>query len=248
MPTGALPQGQFDELLTDVELLEVVLQKADDLEADGRSDEAQRIYERATKTLAYIWRKHAPPGSPASVRNEVWRQLQPVAARLIDHGVTPSLGKMKEPFRPLPRIVKVRVRLTVGDRQANVMAILDTGASSSVIGLDVAEKLGLKTLMARSRSGIGVGGRITKFRTFVDRVEVFDWETRKKAMCALGPVHISVLRFGEGHPPMSMLLGNDLSAHLRMSILLTPKKPVIKCRSPKKLVEVFGLGHLLGLW
>lgn len=252
MRFGALPQGEYNELQTDIRLLEVTLDKADEFIDDGSPmavERGQRIYENAKKTLAYIWRKYAPPGTPQETRHEVWRHLAPIASRLVDHGVTPALGKiMDEPFRPLPRSLTLPVRLTVGDNKVTIDAVLDTGATSSVIGLDVAEKLGLKALMARSRSGIAVGGRITKFRTYVDKLEVFGWPNKKEVMCSIGPVHMSVVRFGGGHQPMAMLLGNDISAHLRMSIILTPKKPIVKCSTPKKLVEVYGLGSLLGLW
>jgi len=252
MRFGALPQGEYDELQTDTRLLEIMLDKADEFIDDGSpaaAERGQRIYENAKKTLAYIWRKYAPPGTSEETRQEVWRHLAPAASRLIDHGVTPALGKItQEPFKPLPRSLVIPVRLTVGDRKVMVNAVLDTGATASVMGVDIAEKLGLKALMARSRSAIAVGGRVTKFRTYVDKLEVFDWPTGKKVMCSIGPVHMSVVRFGEGHRPMAMLLGNDISAHLRMSIILTPKKPIVKCSTPKKLVEIYGLGNLLGLW
>lgn len=144
-------------------------------------------------------------------------------------------GAPKKPFAPRMRSIHWPIRLTFGDKTVVVMATLDTGASMSVMGEDVAKMLGMTPFLIRTRSAFQVRGRLTEFRGYVDQLELVS-DNMSKPMCSIGPVVIRVTRFGR---PMGMLLGNDIMAFLRMQFSLQPNRFDLTCStpSPSQLVD-----------
>ena len=133
----------------------------------------------------------------------------------------------------------VSVRLKAASKAVRIEAILDTGASQSVVDKGVIAKLGV----AIKPAGFArqVRGYITKHIARIDSLQLI----ADKPLCSIGPLQIGVATLGGG---LKMLVGSDVLNLLRAKIRFSKKGLVLSCKTPDDMVEVLALGRYLGAW
>jgi len=214
------------------------LEKAHYLLQKGKPVLAVRELAHA-KTIADALNQQSPNLRTSEAARAVADMAKKTAIRIATKGVSKLVLKKgsQKIFAPFGRLLRRPVNLTAGNKTVTVNATIDTGATSSVIGMDVAEALGLISAMQRTISARQVRGRLTEYRTYLDKVELVA-NDRPRRVCSVGPVVIRVTQFGA---PMSMLLGNDILSFFKTKIMLSPGAYDIECSSPTRsmLVEKF---------
>lgn len=204
---------------------------------EGEPVKAMRAF-AATKTIAEALAKDSKNMAESEAARAIASFAQKSAIALMTKGLSRAAALKigsKTVFQPFGRTLFRPVRLTFGKKSIVVRAVIDTGASSSVVGTDVATALGLLPFLRRTVSALQVRGRLTEYRGYLDRVELMAEEGR---VCSIGPVIMRVTQFGS---PMGMLLGNDILSFLKAKISITPKAYEIECSTPTKeeLVETW---------
>lgn len=142
-----------------------------------------------------------------------------------------------------PLNLVVQVRLTANGKTVTVpRAILDTGASASVIDMALAKKLGMK--LRKVGYGRQVRGKLTVYRGAIERLDLLH-PGKAKTMCSVGPLAMDVINFGTGG---AMLLGSDILKHFKLQIGFNTKQIVLQCKNPGSLLGVLVLGRATGAW
>jgi predicted aspartyl protease len=151
--------------------------------------------------------------------------------------VRASLLKTLTPFDSL-----VQVELVSGSKRHLVRdAVVDTGASITAIGMDVAKKMGLK--LVRKGYGFGVGGRVSKYMAVIDKMTIMPMGGR--SLCSIGPIKVHVISFGF---PNQMLIGMDVLMRIKAMLKVSKGRFILSCKTPKELIHGLAVGRALGAW
>lgn len=154
------------------------------------------------------------------------------------------MGKTIVPFRADPRAIILPVWVKKGKKRVQLKGLLDTGASTSVMDMSIANKLGMGRQLLRTRSALQVKGRITEFSGVLDSIEIGGIGNR---ICKMtGPF---IMKFTDMGAPdfMQMLIGMDLIAFMKFKMTFSPKRAVLECQSVRRPREVTLLGKALGI-
>lgn len=141
-----------------------------------------------------------------------------------------------------PFEIAVPVRLKNGNKSVTISAIVDTGATTTVVDMKFARRLGL-TLKNAGHVRL-VQGVMTEFYSKVERFEILNPVT-KKLVCAIDGLKISVGRFGSG---LDMLLGADVLKFFKAKVDFQKQAIIWNCKSAGELVGAMYLGRALGSW
>ena len=139
-----------------------------------------------------------------------------------------------------PIEIALPVHLAVGKKKLSIVAIVDTGASSTAIDYDIAKKLGMK-IQKKGHAGL-VRGLITVYRGKIDSLS---FTSGGGGLCKVGPIRIDIARFGHG---LNMLIGSDILNLLNAKINFTKNDVFMRCSNPDDLVSTLALGRFLGAW
>ena len=97
---------------------------------------------------------------------------------------------------------------TLGDRA--VLVLIDTGASSTVVNLPLAQELGLK-MATQGRTGGGAGGtQLEIFQLHDAELKVADAIPRTDALYAMDLSHVNAALALKGATPVDVILGVDV--------------------------------------
>jgi predicted aspartyl protease len=122
-----------------------------------------------------------------------------------------------KPFRPKWASFLVKTRFTHGGLTVETEGEIDTGAQVTVVGLNVAERLGFprKAALLRTISRGAAGKRVSAYRFPVDQLDIMNQE----GVVSCSVRNILVVTTG-GFGPDSVRIGRDVLAELQMSVWL----------------------------
>jgi hypothetical protein len=137
--------------------------------------------------------------------------------------------ELKKPLRLKPRDVRWPIRLSFREKSVVIPAVLDTGATTSLLSLGYARRLDMERYLRRTRSGrmLRSSARIRTWRGWIDRLEMLDLIDHERVRVTAGPLMIEV------SPDLSerdgLLLGADVLTYLRCVLAFRPGQVDLRC-------------------